>query len=188
MSSIMHTNTKRILTKKLMMSLLAVCTLLVFTNTPAFAASTSVLLDPNSSSSPKHSQPTALTMFSSLADDAQCQGDDKSCVCPAGSTKCGQDQAVGGSLTGCASGVSNCNLLTKYLNPLITLLSVVVGIAVVIGLIVGGIQYSSSGGDPQKVAKAKLHIRNSLLALLAFFFLYAFIKFLVPGGNGLLQG
>ena len=132
---------------------------------------------------------------SPIVRDSVCQGTSSECVCPANKTKkanpdgtdyCSGDPAVNGKLTGCASGVSNCNIATKYLNPFIKLLSVLVGIAVVIGIIVGGIQYSASGGDPQKAAKAKAHIRNSIIALLAFFFLYAFLRFLTPG-SGLLN-
>ena len=91
------------------------------------------------------------------------------------------------SLTGCASNIpaNDCNIITKYLNPFIKILSVMVGIAVVIGIIIGGIQYAASAGDPQKAAGAKLRIRNAVIALLAYFFLYAFLKFLIPGGSAI---
>ena len=77
---------------------------------------------------------------------------------------------------------SGCDLITEYLQPTINLLSGVVGIIVVISLILAGIEYSTSEGDPQKSAKAKRRITNTLFALIAFFFLYAFLQFLVPGG------
>jgi len=76
----------------------------------------------------------------------------------------------------------DCTLIKKYVNPIIAVLGALVGIAVVIGLIVGGIQYSSSGGDPQKVASAKGHIQKALVALVAFVFLYALLQWLIPGG------
>ncbi|HSH55903.1 MAG TPA: hypothetical protein VK983_03690 [Candidatus Limnocylindrales bacterium] len=78
-----------------------------------------------------------------------------------------------------------CNLIVKYLNPIIRLLSIIVGVAVTIGIIIGGIQYASSAGDPQKVSNAKHRIRNSIVALIFFFFLYALLRFLIPG-TGLL--
>jgi hypothetical protein len=78
---------------------------------------------------------------------------------------------------------TNCNIVVKYLNPAIKLLTIFVGIAVVIGITVGGIQYAASGGDPSKAAAAKLHIRNSIIALLCYFFLYAFLQFAIPGGG-----
>jgi hypothetical protein len=74
-------------------------------------------------------------------------------------------------------------LFTKYINPLITLLSAVVGVVVVIGVIYGAIQVSSSAGDPQKSAQGKEHIRNALFGLLAYILLYAFLQFIIPGGR-----
>jgi hypothetical protein len=77
---------------------------------------------------------------------------------------------------------SSCNLLDTYIQPTIDLLSGMVGIVVVISLILGGIEYSSSEGDPQKSAKAKRRIANTLFALIAYFFLFAFLQFLIPNG------
>lgn len=76
----------------------------------------------------------------------------------------------------------SCNFVSNYINPTINLLSSIVGLVIVASIIVGGIQYSSSGGDPQKAAKAKTRITNSLIAFLAFIFLYAFLQFIIPGG------
>ena len=73
-------------------------------------------------------------------------------------------------------------LYGKYLNPIINLLSAMVGVVVVVGIIVGAIQFSSSAGDPQKAANGKNHIRNALLGLLAYILLYAFLQFMLPGG------
>lgn len=74
-------------------------------------------------------------------------------------------------------------LFQKYVNPVINLLSVVVGIVVIIGIIVGAMQFSSSAGDPQKAANGKNHIRNALFGLLAYIMLYAFLQFIIPGGS-----
>jgi len=89
------------------------------------------------------------------------------------------DTAVDG---GNCSSVSNCDLIQKYINPLVNLLAALVGVAVVISIVVGGIQYSNSGGDPQAVSAAKNRIRNAIIALLTFIFLYALLNFLIPGG------
>ena len=77
---------------------------------------------------------------------------------------------------------SSCDLVASYIQPIVSLLSGMVGIIVVISLIMGGIEYSTSEGDPQKSAKAKRRITNTLIALIAFFFLYAFLQFLIPNG------
>lgn len=81
------------------------------------------------------------------------------------------------------SSASNCDLIKKYVNPIINkFLAPMAVLAVIIGLIWGGIQYSTSGGDSQKVATAKGRIQKSLLALVAFILLYTFLNWLIPGG------
>jgi hypothetical protein len=77
---------------------------------------------------------------------------------------------------------SGCNLSATYIQPVLDLLSGLVGVVVVISLILGGIQYSASEGDPQKSAKAKNRIAKTIFALFAYFFLFAFLQFLIPGG------
>jgi len=86
--------------------------------------------------------------------------------------------ATGGN---CAN-LAHCDLISKYINPFINFLSALVGVAVVISIVIGGIQYGSSAGDPQKVTAAKNRIRNAIIALLTFLFLYALLNFLIPGG------
>lgn len=81
-----------------------------------------------------------------------------------------------------ACSQSNCDLVATYVNPLINLLSVVFGLIAVVSIILGGIQYSSSEGDPQKAAKAKDRISNTIFAIFAYALLYGFLQFLVPGG------
>jgi hypothetical protein len=77
---------------------------------------------------------------------------------------------------------NKCDLVTKYLNPLIALLSGIVGLAVVISIIYGAIQYSASGGDPQRASAGKNRIRNALIGLVAYLLLFALMQFIVPGG------
>lgn len=83
---------------------------------------------------------------------------------------------------GSAKNATTC-LFAKYVNPVINLLSALVGIVVVIAIIIGGIQFSTSAGDPQKAAAGKKHIANALFGLLAYLLLYAFLQFIVPGGQ-----
>lgn len=75
----------------------------------------------------------------------------------------------------------NCRIV-HWVVVFINVLSAMVGITVVIMVIIGGIQYSASGDDPQKVQEAKKKISNALLALVAFIFMYAFLQWVVPGG------
>lgn len=81
--------------------------------------------------------------------------------------------------SGAASSAEDC-MTAKYINPLIKVLASVAGVAVVGGLIWGGIQYSSSAGDPQKVAKGKKTIVSALTGLVAFLLLGSFIQFMAP--------
>jgi hypothetical protein len=73
-------------------------------------------------------------------------------------------------------------LFAKYASPVVELLSGLVGLVVVVAVIVGGVEYSTSAGDPQRAASGKSHITNALLALIAYAFLYAFLQFIIPGG------
>lgn len=75
----------------------------------------------------------------------------------------------------------NCRIV-HWVVVFINVLSAMVGITVVIMVIIGGIQYSAAGDDPQKVQEAKKKISNALLALVAFIFMYAFLQWVVPGG------
>lgn len=82
----------------------------------------------------------------------------------------------------CRVDAAACNPVYNFINPLINTLAVLAGVAVAAGIIIGGIQYASSGGDPQKAATGKNHIKMAVVALIGFFFMYAFLQFLIPGG------
>lgn len=79
-------------------------------------------------------------------------------------------------------GANNCDFVAKYVNPAINLFSLSFGLIAVISILLGGIQYSASQGDPQKAAAAKSRISNTLIAIFAYLFFYVFLQFLVPGG------
>lgn len=61
-------------------------------------------------------------------------------------------------------------------------LSFGVGIAVVGGITVGGITYSTSQGNPGNTQKGIKIITNSVLALILYLLLFAILHFLIPGG------
>lgn len=73
-------------------------------------------------------------------------------------------------------------LYAKYLNPVIALLSAVMGLVVVIAIVYGAFEYTTSNGDPQRAAAGRQKIVNALIGLVAFILLYAFLQFIVPGG------
>ena len=76
----------------------------------------------------------------------------------------------------------NCDLIQKYVNPTMNLLTVAFGLLAVISLIFGSINYTTSEGDPQKASAAKRRIFNVVIAVVAYLFLYSFLQFLIPGG------
>jgi|GEM_PF-2115973 len=77
---------------------------------------------------------------------------------------------------------SDCNFIQKYINPLIRFLSAGVGVVITLMIIIAGIQYSSAGSDPQKVAASKRKITNAIVALILYLLLFAILNWLVPGG------
>lgn len=78
--------------------------------------------------------------------------------------------------------LGNNSLIVMYINPIIRTLTAIIGVVIVIALVVSGIQYSASGGDPSAIAAAKKRIMNVIIALLAYIFMAAFINWLLPGG------
>ncbi len=75
----------------------------------------------------------------------------------------------------------NCTII-GYIDFAINTLSVLVGIVVTIMIIIGGIQYSASREDPNAVAKAKKHISQAVMALVAYGLTFAFLQYIIPGG------
>jgi hypothetical protein len=68
------------------------------------------------------------------------------------------------------------------IQTIVNFLSASVGIIVVGVIILGGIQYTLAGDNPQALKAARDRIINGLIALLAFTFMFAFIQWLIPGG------
>lgn len=111
--------------------------------------------------------------------DAETQSD------PVGGGECGnldtdaKKERCGCKRTNLDSG--NCTIVA-YLTFFIRVLSGLVGIVVITMVIVGGVQYTTSRGDPQAVAAARTRITNAVLALVFYLFIFAFLQWLVPGG------
>lgn len=76
---------------------------------------------------------------------------------------------------------TNCGIV-KILNVAINIFSGLFALTIIIVVIVAGIQYSASSGDPQAAAAAKKRITNALIAVVAFGLMYGFLQWLVPGG------
>jgi len=61
-------------------------------------------------------------------------------------------------------------------------LSMGVAIAVVGGIIYGGITYATSSGDTGKTQEAVKRIRDAVIALVLYFAMWAILNWLLPGG------
>lgn len=70
----------------------------------------------------------------------------------------------------------------EYINLAIKLLSAAIGLVATGMIILGGIQYSAAGGDPNAVQKAKGLIFKGVFALIGFGLIFAVAEWLLPGG------
>jgi hypothetical protein len=81
--------------------------------------------------------------------------------------------------------LNNCirgNGIFKDVSAIIDVLAAGVGIVVTGSIIWGGVQYTIAGNNANTVSAAKKRILDSLVALFIFFFMFAFLEWIVPGG------
>jgi hypothetical protein len=85
------------------------------------------------------------------------------------------------------SGKSSQECLTQ--NPITqwTVLFInVLGVIIIVGasamLVYAGVEYIAAADNPDRVKKAKQKIINVIIGVIAFFFMYAFLQWLIPGG------
>ena len=91
------------------------------------------------------------------------------------------------SLEGCddvGDGDQNKNDLNKMISTIINVVIGVVGFVAVVVIILGGVQYTTSAGDPGKVKKAKDTILYGIVGLVVALLAYAIVNFVL----GALQG
>lgn len=81
-----------------------------------------------------------------------------------------------------ASDKPGSNTLTSLALTAVNFLAAGVGIAVVGGIVFGGIRYATANGNASQAQQGVTYIVNSVIGLLLFVFMYAIINFLVPGG------
>lgn len=76
----------------------------------------------------------------------------------------------------------NHDALMDLMFALIRLLSDGVGLVIIASLILAGIQYTFSRGDPQSVKSATKRIQSTATALIVFIFAYALLNYIIPNG------
>ncbi len=90
-------------------------------------------------------------------------------VFPGGSNCVSNDPATGGAIV-------------AYLKVLLKYLSTLVGMVVILMIVIGGIQYIVSAGDPTQIKNAKNRIINAIVALVLYLSAFAILSLIIPGG------
>lgn len=74
-------------------------------------------------------------------------------------------------------------------NPMMGTVATILGwlaaglsVVVLMAIVYGSIIYLTAGADKSKVENGKKIIRNAIIALIGYFFMYSLLNFLVPGG------
>lgn len=99
---------------------------------------------------------------------------------PAMAAKCGQVET---SIDfGCKPSDTGANTITSMLLTIIDFMAIGVGIVVVWGIVWGAFLYASANGNASQAQQGITFIVNSVIGLVVFILMYAFINFLVPGG------
>jgi hypothetical protein len=74
------------------------------------------------------------------------------------------------------------NPIVAFLKTVLQFLALGIGIALVGGLSTGGVVYMTARANPQQVQKAEEIIRNAIIGIALYVFMFAIINFLIPGG------
>lgn len=80
------------------------------------------------------------------------------------------------------SGPDDMGPIEDVLYAIIRFLSIGVGIVIIGSIILAGIQYSTSEGNPETTQASKNRIQSAVVGLLIYIFAFAIVQFLVPGG------
>ena len=113
------------------------------------------------------------------ADDASSSGSSGSYKCPEG------------SIRSSASSPSKCNVpldesgneenVWPVINNMINFIVGALGVVTVVVIVMGGITFTTSQGDPQKIKKAKDMILYGIIGLLVAIFAFAIVNYVLNG-------
>lgn len=83
----------------------------------------------------------------------------------------------------CNTSILPCDLdIAGMLHLVINILSGLIGVAAVGSLVYAGILYTTASGDTEKTKKAIEWIRNTVIGIVAYAFMYLILNFVIPGG------
>ncbi len=89
--------------------------------------------------------------------------------CPAGQYEVTNDPAKGGAVV-------------IYLTLTLKLLNGAVGLVIMLLLVIAGVQYIISLGNPERTNAAQKRLKHTIIALVIYLAMFAILSFLVPGG------
>ena len=81
-----------------------------------------------------------------------------------------------------SNAASGGGAIVYYLKEILRLVNQLVGAVIILAIIIAGVQYMISGGDPANVKKAKGRLMNAFTALILYLLMVAILNFLIPGG------
>ena len=76
----------------------------------------------------------------------------------------------------------NQNPIIIYLKGIVQFLAAGIGLAVVGGIVYGGLVYMTARANPGQIQKAEEILRSAIIGLLLYIFMFALLNFLIPGG------
>lgn len=74
------------------------------------------------------------------------------------------------------------NPIVIWINFFVNLFAAVVLVGAAAMMTYAGVQYAAAADNPERLKAAKKLISDIIVGILAFFFLYAFMQWLIPGG------
>lgn len=99
-----------------------------------------------------------------------------------GNNNCGVDTAIIKCDNTSGKTGTEATGLWSILSTVIKIMTAGVGVLALAGLVYGGILYSSAGGSPEQVKKARGVITNVVIGVVAFGGMFTLLNFIVPGG------
>lgn len=100
---------------------------------------------------------------------------------PVGDGCAGVDTSIIKCKTGAGDGIEGTGIWSLLLMA-INILTAGVGVAALGGVVYGAVLYSSAGGNPEQVKKAKGMFMNVAIGVISFAAMYFLLNFLIPGG------
>lgn len=91
---------------------------------------------------------------------------------------------LGVKLPGLGNSVSCSGGIHDYLQAVVTIVEGALGIAIVVAIVISGVQYITSAGSPDAIKSAKSRLGNAVLGLVLYILMIGILK--VAGLGGIL--